>query len=323
MFGSRLSLSFAAGVLATFLGWTPGAQAQQLNMGGSTTTSPYFAYYSSLAETISRRTSLNVTVISAGGFTANAQQMRQGRMQFGGMAPDLMEEAAADPRAPFKEFRVLWWFAVAPQYIVVRADSGVEALKDLDGKCFHPGQTGSSSEKNMIQILKAIGVAPQLHLSDSRDAINAIKNRRCIGQVRTGAAGRLDASTEELSLTTPLRLLGYSADQVAKIKAAVPWMPFIEQPAGILKGAPAFTTHGNPTGMAATTTMTAETAYQIVKAMWEGIDAQRAAFRDLQGIDVPAMTLASSGSFLHAGAIRYYRELGLKVPEGLVPPEAR
>ncbi|MGE0714136.1 MAG: TAXI family TRAP transporter solute-binding subunit [Alphaproteobacteria bacterium] len=322
MFASRLSRTVAAGVLASLVGWA-GAAAQQLNMGGSTTTSPYFPYYSTLAETISKRTTLNVTVISAGGFSANAQQMRQGRMQFGGMAPDLMEEAAADPKAPFKEFRVLWWFAVAPQYIVVRADSGVEALKDLDGKCFHPGQTGSASEKNMMQILKVIGVAPQLHLSDSRDAINAIRNRRCIGQVRTGAAGRLDASTEELSLTTPLRVLGYTPDQVAKIKAAIPWMPFIEQPAGLIKGAPALTTHGNPTGMAATTAMSAETAYQIVKAMWEGIDAQRAAFRDLQDVDVPTMTLAAGGTPLHAGAVRYYREIGMQVPERLVPPEAR
>jgi TRAP-type uncharacterized transport system substrate-binding protein len=175
----------------------------------------------------------------------------------------------------------------------------------------------------MMHILKVLDIRPQLHLSDSRDAINAIKNRRCIGQVRTGAAGRLDASTEELSLTTELKPIGYSPAEVKKIKAALPWMPFIEQAPGILKGAPGFVTHGNPTGMAATTRMDAETAYRIVKAMWEGIDAQRAAFRDLKGIDVPKMTLASHGAFLHAGAIRYYRELGLEVSKDLIPPEAR
>ncbi|MCC7272268.1 MAG: TAXI family TRAP transporter solute-binding subunit [Alphaproteobacteria bacterium] len=319
-----MRLPTIAAALAAALATAPlAAQPAQVNLGGSSTTSPFFAYYSAVAETISKRTGINTTLISAGGYDVNMQQLRQGAMQLAGMSPDLINDAENDARRPFKEVRALWWATSAPQYIVVRADSGIAAMKDLNGRCFHPGMSGSSSEKNMMRILRALQITPKLHLSDPRDAIAAIQNRRCEGQVRSGSTGRLDAATEELNLGTPLRLIGYTPDEVAKIRAQYAWMPLVEQRADVLKGTPAFVTHEIPVGVVATTKMDADTAYRVTKAMWEGIADQRAAFKQIQGVDVPRKTMETQSALLHAGAIRYYRELGLTVPEAVIPPEAK
>jgi uncharacterized protein len=315
---------FTKCAIAAILATSGSAYGQtQLNLGGSSSTSAFFAYYASVAETISKRAGLNVTLVSAGGYDINMQQLRAGKMQLAGMSPDLINDAETDPRRPFKDTRVLWWVTSAPQYIVARADAGINSMADLKDKCFHPGMTGSSSEKNMMKILAALKLSPKLHLSDPKDAINAIQNGRCQGQVRSGTIGRVDPATEELNLNVPLKVIGYSPTEVEAIKRALPWMPLAKQPANVIKGAAEHVTHEISVGVVTTLSMDSDTAYKIVKAMWEGIEAQRAAFRQIQGIDVPRKTMETSGGFLHAGAIRYYRELGLTIPTNSIPPEAK
>jgi len=297
------------------------AQALQLSMGGSTTTTPFFAYYSAIARTISENDpGLNVSVVSSGGFAANSRQMISGQMAFGGMSPDLIEDAEGAAK-PFKDFRVLWWAVPAVQHMVVRADSGVKTLADLNGKCFHAGMRGSSSEKNMLRIIKALGYTPQHYPADATDAINAIRTNRCLGQSRSGGPRGVDSNTAELALTVPLRALGYTDDEMGKIRKAIPWMSFRDVPAGSLGGP--YKTHELMVGFATTTKMTPEVAYRIVKAMHAGIPKQREAYAPLKEADVVANTMSVGGVKLHAGAVRFYREIGAKIPAGLIPAEAR
>jgi len=63
-------------------------------------------------------------------------------------------------------------------------------------------------------------------------------------------------------------------------------------------------------------------AYKLVKAVMEDKEHQKGAFKGLAE-DMAKVTLELSLSPLHAGAIKYYQEKGLKVPDHLVPPEAR
>ena len=297
------------------------AAPRQLNFGGSTTTSAYYPYYTAVANGVSKRyDDLNLTVVSSGGFSKNVQLMQSGQMQLGGVSPDLIEEAEAKG---FKKFRVLWWVNPAVQNVMVRKDSGIADVAQLDGRCMHPGMNGSSSQKNMMRILAALQIKPKLHMSDPKDAINAIRNGRCDGQVKSISGDRLDAATAELNVSTPMTPIGYTSAQVAAIRAAIPWMAFHTIPAGLVPGAPAVTTHALWVGVAATSDMDADTAYKIVRGMWEGIDEQRAAFKAISGLDILKQTVEVSTTPLHAGAVRYLRERGVAVPDRLVPPEAR
>jgi TRAP transporter TAXI family solute receptor len=320
----RFKTLIRATAWAVALGAVPvgvSAQALQLSMGGSTTTTPFFAYYSAIARTISENDpGLNVSVVSSGGFAAYARQMISGQMAFGGMSPDLIEDAEGAAK-PFKDFRVLWWAVPAVQHMVVRADSGVKTLADLNGKCFHAGMRGSSSEKNMLRIIKALGYTPQHYPADATDAINAIRTNRCLGQSRSGGPRGVDSNTAELALTVPLRALGYTDDEMTKIRKVIPWMSFREVPAGALGGP--YKTHELMVGFATTTRMTPEIAYRIVKAMHAGIPKQREAYAPLREADVVGNTMSVGGVKLHAGAVRFYREIGAKIPAALIPAEAR
>lgn len=321
---SHLRNLLNATTLAVALGavtLTATAQPLQLSMGGSTTTTPFFPYYSAIAQTITENDpGLNVSVVSSGGFAANARQMISGQMAFGGMSPDLIEDAESAAK-PFNDFRVLWWAVPAVQHMVVRTDSGVKTLSDLNGKCFHAGMRGSSSEKNMLRIIKALGYTPQHYPADATDAINAIRTNRCLGQSRSGGPRSVDSNTAELALTVPLRAIGYTDDEMVKIRKAIPWMSFREIPAGT-QGGP-YKTHELMVGFATTTRMSPEIAYRVVKAMHAGLPKQRGAYAPLREADILANTMSVSGVKLHTGAVRFYREIGVAIPADLIPSEAR
>jgi TRAP-type uncharacterized transport system substrate-binding protein len=206
---------------------------------------------------------------------------------------------------------------------MARKDSGITNFDQFAGKVFHPGMTGSSSQKTMLKIIKALGIEPKLYLSDPKDALNAIKNGKCLGQVKSISGDKLDAATAEVNLTTPLWPVGWTDEQQKKIKADVPWISFEQVKPGIVKDAPQYWVHVIWVGFATTNDMDEDTAYKIVKGMWEGIEEQRLAFKAVKGRDIPKQTIEASSFPLHAGAVKYYRELGYKIPTNLIPPEMK
>lgn len=65
----------------------------------------------------------------------------------------------------------------------------------------------------------------------------------------------------------------------------------------------------------------AELAYKIVKTIWENrVEIKKAAptFLDDRLTEV---SLGVKTNYMHPGAVKFYRELGLTVPKNLIPPE--
>jgi TRAP transporter TAXI family solute receptor len=297
------------------------AETKQLNMGGSSTTSSYYPYYTAVANSISGSDEdLNVTVVSAGGFSKNVQLMNSGAMSFGGVSPDLIQDQIDKGN---DTLRVLWWVSPAIQNIMVRKDMAPDQLSGLSDLCFHPGMTGSSTQKAMGLVMKTLKLRPELHLSDAGDAIDAIKDGRCDGQVKTFTGKQLDAATSELNLSVPMWPVGYSKEEQEKVKEGLPWISFVAVPEGIVEDAPAYSTHALWVGFAAPSSMDEDTAYRVVKGMWAGIESEQAALKAIQGINVLEQSLTASVYALHPGAVRFYREQGLDVPEALIPPEMK
>ena len=70
-------------------------------------------------------------------------------------------------------------------------------------------------------------------------------------------------------------------------------------------------------GVSARPEMPDDVAYKIVKAAMEDKTVQAAAFPSMKGSDLAELTLAYATSPLHPGAIRYFEEVGLNVPDKL------
>ncbi|MGQ7791063.1 TAXI family TRAP transporter solute-binding subunit [Faunimonas sp. B44] len=290
----------------------------QLNMGGSTTSSGYFPYFNAVANAISRaHPDVNVTVLSTGGSAKNQQLMLQGQLKFGVTSPNLIQEAIDQGR---DEIRVLWWIAPAIQNIMALKSAGIDSVSDFDGKCFHPGSTGTVGQQVMMQVLDAIDVHPDLYLSDSSSALDALRRGSCLGQMK--AIGKsLDGASQELNVTQPLWPVTYTEEEQAKVKAAIPWIGFVQVPEGIVHGAPSYYAHAIWLGAVATADLDETTVYKIMDGMMAGLEEQRAVLDYLEDVDPLQQTLDSSDMKLHRGAVQFYRDRGYQVPDRLLPPE--
>lgn len=301
------------------------ASKKLLAMGTTQSSSSHYAYFVAVAKVINTKLpDVNITVVETGATVDNINRINKGELDLGMTTIHLQYQAyhGLGPwqGKPIKDQYVLWVYQPAPQNFVVREDSGVKSVYDLNGKPFNPGMRGSATEKTAEAILDALGVSPKYYRGGTEDAVAAIKDKRIVGYVKSGAGlNSLDASTLDIATFAPIRILGFTPDDVKKVVAKYSYLSLVTVPKGIYKELPSYQTFAMLIGAVVKKNLPEEMVYRMVKAVWEGFDEQIAAFPSVKGVNLPNLTLETCNVPLHPGAIKYYRELGLNVPENLIP----
>jgi len=301
------------------------ASKRLLAMGTTQAASSHYAYFVAVAKVINAKMpDTNVSVVETGASVDNINRIRKGELDFGMTTIHLQYQAyhGLGPwqGKPIKDQYVLWVYQPAPQNFVVREDSGVKTVYDLAGKPFNPGMRGSATEKTAESIMDALAIAPKWYRGGTEDAVAAIKDKRAVGYVKSGAGiAALDASTLDIATFSSIRLLGFTPEDIKKVQAKYPYLSPITIPKGIYKETPSYQTFAMLIGAVAKKDLPEEFVYRLVKAVWEGFEEQVAAFPSVKGINLPKLTLDTCTVPLHPGAVKYYRELGLKVPDQLIP----
>ncbi|HUZ75020.1 MAG TPA: TAXI family TRAP transporter solute-binding subunit [Stellaceae bacterium] len=221
------------------------------------------------------------------------------------------------PDRRYREIRALVPMPALTVQWVVRQDGDVKMLSDLAGRSFIAGPRGSVSERLTTAALQVMGIDRQVQMIDIVDpaaAAAALKAKQVSGFALAGAYPV--PTLEALARAVPIRLLGLRQPALGQVLAADSSIAAEILPKGTYPGVDAdVTTLAIPDGLYTTTRMPAATAYRITKAFW----TQRAALiaRHPPWQAVSFATLATLGVRLHAGALRYYREVGAKVPRAL------
>jgi len=308
--------------------WQPGciaASKKQLAMGATQSTSSHYAYFVAVAKIINSNVpEVNVSVVETGATVDNINRIKKGDLDLGLTTIHLQYQAyhGMGPweGKPIKDQYVLWVYQPAPQNFVVRADSGVKTVYDLTNKPFNPGIRGSATEKTVEAILEALNVRPNFYRGGTEDAVAAIKDNRIVGYVKSGAGVRsLDASTLDIATFTPIRLIGFTDEDISKVLAKYPYLNPITVPAGIYKDSPAYKTFAMLIGVVASKNLPEDLVYKMVKAVHTNFADQVAAYPSIEGTNLAELTLQTCTVPLHPGAIRYYKEAGFSVPDNLVP----
>ncbi len=303
------------------------AQKKRLAMGCTANASSHFAYCVGQAKAINTVVpDVDVTVVETGATVDNLKRMLKNTIDYGLITNEQVYLAHKGESTwkdtPFPDIRNLWYYTVSAVYISVREEAGIKTIADLTGKKFSPGFRGTATEKMTEQTLTHLGVKAEWVRGGASDLVDAIKDKRIVGYAKAADGFRLDASMMDIATTTPMRVLSFSDDQVKKVKEGYPYFPWVRVPAGSIKGMGEFWTEAVVVGFSAPKSLPNDLAYKLVKAVMEDKEHQKAAFKGLAE-DMAKVTLDQSLSPLHAGAIKYYREKGLKIPDHLVPPEAR
>jgi TRAP transporter TAXI family solute receptor len=218
--------------------------------------------------------------------------------------------------ARYRDIRALFSIPAQTLQWVVRADSSARDLADLADNSLVPGAKGSLAEVQTASALRALGLAERVQLIeiDAAGAEAALAGNQVTGIALAGAFPL--PAINDLAKATPIRLLGLSPAELPRVLAADDSTRAQVIPHGTYPGQDVdVTSIALPAGAYATTAMSATTAYAITKAFW----SQKWALgqRSPPWSAITPASLAALGVRVHPGALRYYREAGIKVPAAL------
>lgn len=298
------------------------AQKKRLLIGSTSASSSQYGYFVAISQLINQNVdNLDTSVTETGATMDNLRRMARNQVDFGLVTTNVMHMANAGTgefEGKPHSGRLLWIYSIAPQNVVVRKDADIHKLPDLNGKKFNSGLKGSASEKTADSVLELLGIKPDIVRGSTGEIVDAIKDGRVLGYVKSGAGLKLDASSKEIAAFTPVTVLSLSDDERSKIVESMPELSIVDVPADAEAEIDAYTTWGFGLGVAAAESMDEDTAYNIVKVVCEDKTRQAAALADVAGVDFAEMTLKYASSPLHPGAVRYFKERGLDVPDRLI-----
>ncbi|MGY6564983.1 MAG: TAXI family TRAP transporter solute-binding subunit [Halomonadaceae bacterium] len=312
----------AAAALAVGLA-APATAQEAVSIGVAPAASGWYFGFSELSRLVSADSPLEVSVRETGGSRENAIRLGRGEIDLGLIdAPGAYEAYTGTGRYEndaIDQMRMVLWVAPSTMHWAVRQDSGIETFEDLDGARFNPSSIGGGGEYITELVFDALGIAPDFQRMSMSDAADAVVDGRIVGFSYNGIPP-IPAFTEVHS-SRPLRVLSLTDEQVATATEALPFLSATEIPEGTYRDMPAATTLGTYIGIAATSDLSEDAAYEFTRAYWENIERLGQTFAPAQGM-TPEISAENTATPLHAGALRYYREIGIEVPEELVPPEA-
>jgi len=320
--------------LLVFICWASAASAQQpakLLMGTTGTASSHYVYSVAIAKAVNELASkyMDITVVSTGGAVDNLERLNRGQVKLGIGTFATFYQAyhglGKYKKSPRPKLRLLWVHSVNAMNYIVRKDSGIKALKDLNGRKFNGGMRGSATEQLVGQLLETVGIKPDFYRASLSDAVAAVKDNRITGYVKaSGGARDLDATTKEIMALTKIRILDWPEEYVKKIKEKFPFILFISFKENQIPGIPAYTTPVQVIGgMCYADSMTEEQTYHFTKAVQEGWKYVAAAFPREKDFNMAENFVKYANFPFHAGTARYLKELGLKLKPEQIAPEMK
>lgn len=284
------------------------------------TSSSYYQMAVQIAEAIKEGTggAIIVTVEESQGSVQNVKEvlLRQGNYVFT-TPPALIKLAQSkggqfenDDSAKYQTVRALFPIPSLTMHFVVRADSGIKSFADLDGKTMLIGK-GSFGAKEAENYFKLFGLEGKVELANVElgAAVQALKNKQIDGFATAGSYPA--PNVIEAAAGTGINLLSLSAEQVAQTKRTQ-----LEIPANTYPGVDyPVTTTSLPVVAYTTTEMSDDVAYELTKAFWS--QKQKMAESNGWWGGVSVDMLQNIFGKLHPGALKYYQEKNLEIPEAI------
>ena len=202
-------------------------------------------------------------------------------------------------------------------HIVALDGTGIKSVADLKGKRVSTGAPGSGTEIKGLRVLEAYGISPKDLKSQDRlsagESAGALKDRKLDAFIWDG--GLPTAAILDLGATSGIKIhLIPHGDAVAKMVAKYGPLYFVGTvPKGTYGGMEADVPVAVATNLLSVhERMDEKMAYQITKLLHERTPELAAVHQAATEITLKGAVVGSPIPF-HPGALRYYKEKGIKV----------
>ena len=246
---------------------------------------------------------------------------------------EMFKDMADAPEAFKAQVRGIMNFPLGPYHVIVYDSSGIKELKDIKGKKVFLGPPGGAATVVALALVEgATGYKPNVDYQQARFDWNSGNQAFQDKQVDVAIIPTElpSPAVAQFALLDKIRLLSIpdeslSTEPMKKI-LAIPGRTIVEIPNGIY-GANQVNTApvkavGSWVGLSTRTALDADLVYKVTKAIFENIADIHAAAPFMKFITKDT-ALMEMNAPLHVGALKYYREIGMKVDPSLVPPEGK
>lgn len=325
-----LGLSIVGAVLAIALPTTAVAQDREgwpgsVAIGTATIGGTLYIYGGGLASVIEEFVGVNASVENTGGPVANATLVDQGELEFGlvTMGPAWQAwvgESEMVPGMEHRNIRALFPMFETPLQIATSQGQALESLSDLAGKQIGGGSATGTASFLMPRVFDALGIEATLRHASWGDLSRQLGDGML--DVVTYTAGMPVPALMELEATNPVNLYSLSAEEADALIADLPFLATYNVPAG---------TYSSIEEEVSTVAiwnfaighmdLPEDFVYEVVKSVFENNDRMVSAHASARATLAENVT-SNNFMWLHPGAIRYYREVGIEIPDALVPPES-
>ena len=318
---SRLVSIIVIASMALGIGVARPIQAEEIAIGTASRAGVYFQVGQAICRLLNAETAQHGVVCKAlptDGSIDNLRQIRAAKRQLGIVQSDWQYHAVNgtgtfEAVGPDTDLRALFSVHGESFTVVARRDAGIESFDDLKGKRVNIGNPGSGQRATLEVLMAAKGwdknvfsLANELSASEQSLAL-------CHDRVQTMVyvVGHPNASVAQAVNLCDALIVPVTGPVVDRLLADNPYYARTQVPGGAYKGNPKpVGTFGVKATVVASTRLSPDTAYLLVKTVFENLDdfkKQHPAFANLEAADMIKDGLSAP---LHDGALRYYREKG-------------
>ncbi|NQV55587.1 MAG: TAXI family TRAP transporter solute-binding subunit [Rhodospirillales bacterium] len=233
--------------------------------------------------------------------------------------------------AASKNVRSIWGWNAVLFHPVTFVKSGIKTYGDLKGKRVFTGPPSGAAAVTSESVIRAVtGYIPNKDYKAIRlpwgSGLQAMLDGKLDVYFRPAGVG--SAAVEQLGLKQKFRLL-----DIGDATTSAAWKKYLKPmgreqgiiPAGTYKGQinndKDVVVGANTFQYAVNKSLPDDLVYRMTKLTWDNIGEIHKTAVTLQTMD-KSKPFTGVNMPLHRGAIRYYKEKGIKIPAGLIPPEA-
>ncbi len=318
---ARLGMQLAA--LATAALAAPGAVAQQkfVTIGTGGVTGVYYAAGGAICRLVNKdraKHGIRCSVESTGGSVFNVNTIKAGELDLGFAQSDVQFNGskglgAFKDAGAYGDLRAVFSVHPEPFTVLARKEAGIKSFADFKGKRFNVGNPGSGTRASLEELMVALGwkltdfsLASELKADEHGPAL-------CDGKIDGFfyGVGHPSANIQDPTTSCGAQLVSVSGPAVDKLVADKPYYAKASIPGGLYPGNPGGAqTYGVLATVVASSKTSAESVYQVTRAVFENFDEFKKLHPALANLKPENMIKDGLSAPLHDGAVRYYKEKG-------------
>ncbi|MFZ9758571.1 MAG: TAXI family TRAP transporter solute-binding subunit [Burkholderiaceae bacterium] len=312
---AAVALTAATGAMAADKSKWP----KSMTLGTASVGGTYFIYGGVVASLLTEKLGIQVSTQQTQGPVSNLMLVNSKKVELGmtTLGPALQAwngEAWAKDNGKMRNMRAVFPMYDTPFHFVTLKSSGIKSVADMNGKTIGVGPKAGTCGTYFPMMFDALGMKVTVRYGGASDMGNQLGDG--LIDVFAFCAGVPISAFSAIDATKPAQFITYTADEIAKLKKAMPELSDSVIPKGTYTSQTEdHKTVGLFNFFMVHKDLPDDLVYEITKAVMENND------RMVQGHSaaketVPANAGANGFLTFHPGAVKYFKEKGVKLNPG-------